>query len=222
MASRAVFTIEDVLEELDNDEEIIYESEDDFDGYLEENEMMPDDELENQNSSESPELERDVEQNSSERPEIENVAMDVDQADTSVDGNAQNVVMDVDQGDTSVDGSAHAIPQYTHQPGLANPQPDKSPLSYFSRFVTRPMLDHLVDQTKLYSQQYKESNTVTEKSRVARWMKEDLTVPKLLRFIALVLVMGFIKYPSIESHWNKSWPFTCDTFRKVCCNNIKQ
>lgn len=191
MASRDVFTIEEILEELDNDEELIDESDDDFAGYLEEDEMMPDDQLDNQNSSESPELESDDD-------------------------------MDVDQADSSVDGSAQVIPQYTHQPGLANPQPDKSPLAYFSRFVTRPMLDQLVDQTKLYSQQYKESNTVTDKSRVARWMKEDPTVPKLLRFIALVLVMGFIKYPSIESHWNKSWPFTCDTFRKVCCNNIEQ
>ena len=36
MAARAVLTVEQVLDELDNDEELSEGSEDEFDGYLEE------------------------------------------------------------------------------------------------------------------------------------------------------------------------------------------
>ena len=77
------------------------------------------------------------------------------------------------------------------------------------------MLEDIIEQTKLYSEQYKSSNNVTTKSRVSRWLKQEPIVPELLRFIAVILVMGFIKYLSIESHWSKSWPYVCDTFSKV-------
>ena len=107
------------------------------------------------------------------------------------------------------------IPEYTLQPGIATTQDDKSPLAYFARFVTNAMLEDIIEQTKLYSEQYKSSNNITAKSRVSRWLKQEPTVPELLRFIAIILVMGFIKYPSIESHWSKSRPFVCDTFSKV-------
>ena len=40
MAARAVLTVEQVLDELDNDEELSEGSEDEFDGYLEESGMM--------------------------------------------------------------------------------------------------------------------------------------------------------------------------------------
>ena len=55
MASRAVFTLEEVLDELDNDEEMSDGSEDEFDGYLEESERIDEDELEEETSSKSPE-----------------------------------------------------------------------------------------------------------------------------------------------------------------------
>ena len=125
--------------------------------------------------------------------------------------------MDVENAD-SEDGpflKDSGIPQYTLQPGLVTTQSDKSPLAYFSRFVTNAMLEDIIEQTKLYSEQYKSSNNITAKSRVSRWLKQEPTVPELLRFIAIILVMGFIKYPSIESHWSKSRPFVCDTFSKV-------
>ena len=204
MASRAVFTLEEVLDELDNDEEMSDGSEDEFDGYLEESERIDEDELEEETSSKSPE-----------RSVADGAGDDDMNGAGDVDMNGAGDDMEVDVPSIAASDPPGTIPTYTLQPGLVSSQADKSPLAYFSRFVTQSMLEEIVEQTKLYSEQYRNSNTISSKSRVRRWLKEEPTVPEFLHFLAEILVMGIIKYPSIESHWNTSWPYVTDTFRKV-------
>ena len=204
MASRAVFTLEEVLDELDNDEEMSDGSEDEFDGYLEESERIDEDELEEETSSKSPE-----------RSVADGAGDDDMNGAGDDDMNGAGDDMEVDVPSIAASDRPGTIPTYTLQPGLVTSQADKSPLAYFSRFVTQSMLEEIVKQTKLYSEQYRNSNTISSKSRVRRWLKEEPTVPEFLHFIAEILVMGIIKYPSIESHWNTSWPYVTDTFRKV-------
>ena len=204
MASRAVFTLEEVLDELDSDEEMSDGSEDEFDGYLEKSERIDEDELEEETSSKSPER------------SVADGAGDDDMNGAGDDYmNGAGDDMEVDVPSIAASDRPGTIPTYTLQPGLVTSQADKSPLAYFSRFVTQSMLEEIVKQTKLYSEQYRNSNTISSKSRVRRWLKEEPTVPEFLHFIAEILVMGIIKYPSIESHWNTSWPYVTDTFRKV-------
>ena len=204
MASRAVFTLEEVLDELDNDEEMSDGSEDEFDGYLEESERIDEDELEEETSSKSPE-----------RSVADGAGDDDMNGAGDDDMNGAGDDMEVDVPSIAASDRPGTIPTYTLQPGLVTSQADKSPLAYFSRFVTQSMLEEIVKQTKLYSEQYRNSNTISSKSRVRRWLKEEPTVPEFLHLIAEILVMGIIKYPSIESHWNTSWPYVTDTFRKV-------
>ena len=178
-------------------------SEDEFDGYLEKSERIDEDELEEETSSKSPER------------SVADGAGDDDMNGAGDDMNGAGDDMEVDVPSIAASDRPGTIPTYTLQPGLVTSQADKSPLAYFSQFVTQSMLEEIVKQTKLYSEQYRNSNTISSKSRVRRWLKEEPTVPEFLHFIAEILVMGIIKYPSIESHWNTSWPYVTDTFRKV-------
>ena len=192
MAAKAFMTLNEVMDELENlDEEISDDSEDDFDGYLDESEIEDIEDI-------------DKEETSSDKDSDMDASAPVD-ASASVDASAP------------MDASTPIIPRYTHKTGLSATLTDKSPLAHFSLFITQDMLEKIVEQTKLYSEQYKNSHTLGSKSRIHRWLKVDPTVPELLEFIALVLVMGIIRYPTIESHWNTSWPYACDTFRRVSC-----
>ena len=186
MAAKAFMTLNEVMDELENlDEEISDDSEDDFDGYLDESEI------------------EDIE--------------DIDKEETSSDKDSDMDASAPVDASAPMDASTPIIPRYTHKTGLSATLTDKSPLAHFSLFITQDMLEKIVEQTKLYSEQYKNSHTLGSKSRIHRWLKVDPTVPELLEFIALVLVMGIIRYPTIESHWNTSWPYACDTFRRVSC-----
>ena len=172
--------------------------------YLEESERIDEDELEEETSSKSPE-----------RSVADGAGDDDMNGAGDDDMNGAGDDMEVDVPSIAASDRPGTIPTYTLQPGLVTSQADKSPLAYFSRFVTQSMLEEIVKQTKLYSEQYRNSNTISSKSRVRRWLKEEPTVPEFLHLIAEILVMGIIKYPSIESHWNTSWPYVTDTFRKV-------
>jgi len=170
-------TVEDVVLELDNSNDesgdSSGESDDDFEGYLDEN--ASEDE-----SSSDEDLSDDEEEHSSD--EMEDIP---------------------------------SIPTYTLSPGVSIDISDSSPLNLFSLFIDSHMLEHIVQHTKLYAEQYMASKTMGPHSRIRQWLKQEHTVPELQQFIALVLIMGLVRYPQIESHWSTSWPYVTDTFSDV-------
>ena len=54
-----------------------------------------------------------------------------------------------------MDTSTPFIAHYTDKTGISATLTDKSSLAYFSLFITKDMLEKIVEQTKLYSEQYK-------------------------------------------------------------------
>jgi len=155
------------LEESDGSENDSSESEDDFDGYLDEDIQSSDDQ---QCSS-------DEEQGS-------------DGLSSSEEDQSSEEDMDLD---------IPSIPPYTLQPGFSAAINDSSPIAYFSLFVDSAMLGHIVQQTNLFADQYLSSHTLAPHSRIWRWLKEQHTVSELERFLALILVMGIVRYPQVET-----------------------
>ena len=90
-----------------------------------------------------------------------------------------------------------------------------APIDYFSLFVDDYILQHIVDQTILNSKQFMESHTLGQRSRIRQWLKEEHTIAELRRFLALIIIMGIVRYPQIESHWSTSWPYATDAFSSV-------
>ena len=155
------------------------DSEDDFDGYLDD---------------ETDEDERDVRDEADVRDEVEQM----DQAGDLDIG--ENVEIDPSGDD--------GIPDYTCTPGCAVNVEGTSPISYFSLFIDNDMLEHIVYQTNLSADQFIGSHDLGPHSRVRRWPKHLHNVSELLRFLAIVIVMGIVRYPRIESHWSTMWPFS--------------
>ena len=188
MASRRVLTVDEVMQELQNSnsEGEMSEnddSEDDFEGYLEETE---------------------VEQWSSRR-----------EMESSRDEEGDESEGDQSSGEEEMEDDVPSIPPYTLTSGCSASLPGNRPIDYFSMFVDESMLQHIVDQTILNSEQFMESHTLAPHSRIRQWSKEEHTIAELRRFLALILVMGIVRYPQIESHWSTSWPYATDTFSSV-------
>ena len=112
-----------------------------------------------------------------------------------------------------------SIPQYTGQPGISVPISGDRPHDLFSLFVDRNMLQHIVEQTNLCAEQYIASHSLSPRSRIRQWTKQDHTLSELQRFIALILVMGLVRYPKLESHWSTSWPYATEAFSSVSSYN---
>ena len=108
------------------------------------------------------------------------------------------------------DGEREGIPQFVGQ-DMTN----KSPLEFLQLFITEEILQHIVQQTNLFAEQYIATHDVTPWSHVQQWHRSTHDVEELKRFLALVIVMGLVSYPSIEDSWVTSWPFATNTFSSV-------
>ena len=70
------------------------------------------------------------------------------------------------------------------------------------------ILEQIVSQTNLYAQQYFDSNDLAPHSCVHRWSKGVHDVNELRSFLAIIIVMGLVRYLQIESHWSTLWTYS--------------
>ena len=93
--------------------------------------------------------------------------------------------------------------EYTFQPRCTIPVGDNNrPIHYLSHLVT----DDMHSNKPLCTAVHRES--FSPHSRVRRWSKSVFVVSQLQRFLAIIIIMGLVRYPQIESHWAVHWPFT--------------
>ena len=124
---------------------------------------------------------------------------------------------DVELGENGEDD----LPDYTFTPGCTASVEGNSPLSFFSLLVTNDMLQHIVDQTNLCADQYISSHDLGPHSRVRRWAKRVHDIYELFRLLAIIVIMGIVRYPQIESHWSTLWPYSNTQFASVSvCTRI--
>ena len=187
MATRPVFTVDDVLREIDGNEEYEDDSEDEFDGYVE-------------------------------MDEIE------DEWGAHVNANIEigTAEMDSLSSDESDSDESDSVPVYTLEPGCSVPVEGDRPLDYLSLLVNNDILEHIVAQTNICAQQFVESHDFTPHSHVRRWSKNVHDVNELRRFLAIIIIMGLVRYPQIESQWSTMWPFTNFHYSSVSlCKDLR-
>ena len=102
----------------------------------------------------------------------------------------------------------NSVPTYTLEPGCSVLVEGDRPLDYLSLLVPDDMLEHIVSQTNLSVQQYISTNDLAPHSRVRLWSKSMHDLCELKRFLAIIIVMGLVRYPQIEDDWATLWPFT--------------
>ena len=117
-------------------------------------------------------------------------------------------------GESDEGSSDEGIPQYRLNSGCTQDMTNKTPIDFFQLFVTDDILEAIVEQTNLFAQQYIDSHELSRRSRVQQWAKSPHDVVELKKFLALIIIMGLISYPSIEDYW-VSWPFATPTFSSI-------
>ena len=171
MASK-YFSLDEVMERLDESD--FDESEDDFDGYLENDECGLEDE-------------QVLEENEDGMPSV----------------GAEVVI------------GGLTVPDYALDAGCCVPMESKSPLDFFSLLLTDSILENIVTQTNLSAQQFIEAHELPPHSRVRRWSKSVHNIDELRQFLAIVIIMGLVRYPQIEHHWTTQWPYSNTHFSSV-------
>ena len=107
------------------------------------------------------------------------------------------------------------IPDFQQPTGPSVDMTDKSPLDFFKLLVNNAMLDHIVEQTNLYAQQYIDTTTLPPHSCVHGWNKEVHDRDELKKCLAMIITMGLVDYPHVEDYWATYWPYATPTFSKV-------
>ena len=107
------------------------------------------------------------------------------------------------------------IPYYTMQPGCPHDMTDKTPISFFKLFIDNDMLGNLVDQTNLYAEQFIANAELGPRFRVHNWSRVPHDINEMKRFLALIVTMGLVSYPTPEDYWSTSWPYSNEAFSKV-------
>ena len=92
------------------------------------------------------------------------------------------------------------IPDFQQPTGPSVDMTDKSPLDFFKLLVTDEMLDHIVEQTNIYAQQYINSTTLPPHSCVHGSSKEVHNRAELKKFLAMIITMGLVNYPHVEDY----------------------
>ena len=92
---------------------------------------------------------------------------------------------------------------------------NKTPLDFFELLVTDDIVDLIVDQTNLYAEQFFEKESPPPRSRVNEWKKKPFTSIEVMKFFAMVIVMGVIHYPRLDDYWVTSRPFSSNTFSQI-------
>ena len=177
------------------------DSDDDFDGYLD---MDMDDEFDSEEElrEEGARVQESVETETEEEGEERRVL----RVQESVGAEVEVV--------SSGDGS-DSVPNYTLPAGCATPVEGESPLDFFSLLLTDSMLHNIVAQTNLSAQQFIESHELAPHSRVRRWSKSEHNIDELRQFLAIIIIMGLVRYPQIEHHWATQWPYSNTHFSSV-------
>ena len=106
---------------------------------------------------------------------------------------------------------------FTGNSGLNVDTAGFSPVDFLELFFDDDLINHLVIQTNLYASQFKESNTLKEKSRVHDWTETD--AKELKTFLALNLLMGIVKMPTIEHYWSRKIFYRHPAFSAIMLRN---
>ena len=208
-----LYTVDDVLAYMDipmpEDDDL---SEDDFEGYLEDDGDNDEGDGGDCNGSEGEEGGDGGDCDGSDSGQGGD-GSDCDGSDGGEGGDGND--NEDGDGNNSSDDNSSSLPEYTQHLGCTSDMTNKAPIDFFQLFITDTIVESIVEQTNLFAQQYMDSHELSRRSRVQQWGRSVHNMAELKRFFALVVLMGLINFPSIEDCWVTSWPFATLTFSSI-------
>ena len=192
------FTLNEVMDGLDGND--FEESDDDFDGYLDMDSDSDDSNIEEEHEECQTEWREEQE---SEKHETE--------------GGEEYEIHESVEASTEISDDSSSQEENTMQAGFTASLERESPLEFFSPLLTDDILMHIVTQTNLSAQQFIKSHLLSPHSRVRRWSKVVHDINGLCQFLAIIIIMGLVRYPQIEHHWATQWLYSNTHFSSVSC-----
>ncbi|KAK7110188.1 hypothetical protein V1264_014106 [Littorina saxatilis] len=108
--------------------------------------------------------------------------------------------------------------QFQGNPGMQCNVDNFEPVDWMQLFFDDDLINHLVFQTNLYADQYLESHPdLSAFSRAQTWEKTNPVEMK--KFLALLLLMGIVKLPSIDMYWTKKVLYRVPVFSTIMTRN---
>lgn len=89
----------------------------------------------------------------------------------------------------------------------------KVPVDFAQLFLSDEILQKLVDETNLFADQFISSNDLPPRSRVREW--KPCTLVDMKKFLALIIAMSVDSKHRIEDYWSTRWPFVTSSFSGI-------
>jgi hypothetical protein len=105
-------------------------------------------------------------------------------------------------------------------PLLYDPDTTYEPGDIIERIITPEVIEHLVQETNRYAQQYFDKHpkdTLPQYSYYKKW--DDIGVPEMRVFLGILFYMGYIKFPNYAMYWNTETLTEIPGFRKLMSRN---
>ena len=226
------FSLKEVMDGLDGSD--FEESDDDFDGYLDMDSDSDEEEHEEfqaewREEREECQTEWRKEQEREEHEECQTECREVQEREEQeyqtewreeheTEGREEYEIYESVGANVEIgEDSSSSQEEDTMQAGCTASVEGESPLEFFSLLLTDDILMHIVTQTNLSAQQFIESHELAPHSRVRRWSKGEHDINELRRFLAIIIIMGLVRYPQMEHHWATQWPYSNTHFSSVSC-----
>lgn len=109
--------------------------------------------------------------------------------------------------------SGLTIPEFEQTPGSTQDMTGKNPVDFLQLFVTESVLENIVDETNKYADQYMESTDLPPRSRARSW--RPCSVIEMMKFVAIIIAMSVDSKRRIEDYWSTAWPFVTKAFSSI-------
>ena len=103
------------------------------------------------------------------------------------------------------------IPRFTEKCGVVKDLSGKQPVDYFLELFHDELQDYIVEESNRYGEQYITTHqaylTQHPRARANAFVKKPFTRLQFRLFLSLIICMGIVNMPNIQSYWNTSWPW---------------
>lgn len=86
-------------------------------------------------------------------------------------------------------------------------------LDSFLLFFDNDIMQHIVNETNRYAEQYLQSHTLKRHSRLHKW--QPVTIEEMYVLFAVYMLMGIVQKPSVSSYFSKDGFLDTPIFAKI-------
>eukprot|EP00731_Ephydatia_muelleri_P013715 Em0007g1025a len=167
-------------------------SDEDFDGYIEENNEGCETQAGETEAMEVEEMEQEI----VEDQELEDFGIEETEEDDSP-----------------------IIPPFHQNTGVTRDMNDLQPVDFFFELFPQDLLTYIVQESNRYGQQYLMNHAAYleehPRARANQFKRKPIVEDEIKKFIALVIGMGIVNMPDMQQYWSTSWPFTSTNFSSI-------